>query len=82
MSIPICPHCQGKRFEAKEMSLSYVRYKLHFVICSSCDTIVGVVNHEDLESLNMFFKYQKKTLANIESRLDKIEKALQAFGKR
>lgn len=39
-----CPHCQKSDFEVAEEELKDYIYKLMFVRCKSCKTVVGVMD--------------------------------------
>ena len=45
MAISKCPRCEGTRFEMKEANVKDSRFKLTFVQCAACGTVVGVMDY-------------------------------------
>lgn len=42
-----CPKCAGFLFSNQPGEASGYRFKLNFITCSSCSTVVGVMPHYD-----------------------------------
>lgn len=52
MAISKCPKCESPRFELKEAgNISGSNLKMYFIQCSSCGSVVGVVDYYDTASL-------------------------------
>ncbi|APB77399.1 K(+)-transporting ATPase subunit C [Paenibacillus polymyxa] len=45
MALSKCVSCGGTFFELKETSPTGSRFKFHFIQCSACGGVVGVVDH-------------------------------------
>ena len=43
MAISKCSKCNSTRFELKEANISGSAYRMYFVQCASCGSVVGVV---------------------------------------
>ena len=46
-----CPHCQKSGFEVATESPKDSNYKLMFVRCQWCKTVVGVLDHYNIGNL-------------------------------
>lgn len=51
MAASRCPKCEGHQFEIVEKEVRNARFKMMFVQCSSCGTVVGVRDYENAPSL-------------------------------
>lgn len=51
MATSKCPKCEGTRFEIQIVSPTHSNYKLTFVQCASCGTVVGVLDFFNIGSL-------------------------------
>lgn len=45
MAASKCPKCENTRFELAEESPTGSNYKLQFVRCASCKTVIGVLEY-------------------------------------
>jgi len=66
MAISKCPKCDNTFFELVENSPSKSNYKLLFVQCSRCGTVVGAMDYYNIGTV----------LNKVENNLEKIEKNL------
>ncbi|RYD83029.1 MAG: hypothetical protein EOP53_02005 [Sphingobacteriales bacterium] len=62
MSYSKCPKCEGSSFEIKENSPRHSNFKLLFVQCSSCGTVVGTMDYYNIGA----------RLSEIEKKIDNI----------
>ncbi len=46
-----CPKCESKNFESVLETPSKSNFKLQFIRCTSCKTVVGVLEYYNLGSL-------------------------------
>ena len=51
MAISKCPRCEGTRFEMKEANVKDSRFKLTFVQCAACGTVVGVMDYYNMQNV-------------------------------
>jgi hypothetical protein len=51
MAQPMCPKCERKIFEIKELSPKNSKWKYNFVQCATCGCVVGVVDYYNLGAL-------------------------------
>jgi hypothetical protein len=57
MAVSTCGNCNSTRFELREHSPSGSEFKLSFVQCASCGTVVGVMDYFNIGS--MLEKHEK-----------------------
>lgn len=60
-----CPKCEGTRFESVIETPDNSNFKMQFVRCWSCKTVVGV--HEFYNNGALIFKLAKKLKIDLES---------------
>lgn len=46
-----CPKCGGHRFEMSEFEPEHSRFKIMFIQCASCGTVVGVTDFHNIPVL-------------------------------
>ena len=46
-----CPSCGGYRFEVQEASPLRAAYKVMFIQCTSCGTVVGTTDYYNIPAL-------------------------------
>ncbi len=63
MAQSACPKCSRHVFELKEVTPAGSQFKLTFVQCSSCGTVVGVIDFYNIPKL--LDKIAKKLGVNI-----------------
>jgi predicted nucleic-acid-binding Zn-ribbon protein len=63
MAYSKCPKCDNTRFEVKENSPTHSNFKLLFVQCSSCGTVVGTMDYYNIGA----------RLSEIEKKIDQIK---------
>ena len=51
MAMSSCPKCGTHRFEMKESSPAGSEFKIMFIQCASCGTVVGVTDFYNIPSL-------------------------------
>ncbi|CNI33525.1 Uncharacterised protein [Yersinia frederiksenii] len=51
MALSRCPKCESTRFEMVEKEVANARFKIMFIQCSSCGTVVGTTDYENTPSL-------------------------------
>lgn len=51
MSSSKCPHCQNNSFELSTEAPYGSKYKLTFIRCKSCKTVVGVMDYYNIGTL-------------------------------
>ena len=52
MATSKCPRCEGTSFEIVEAKrLKDANFRMNFIQCSSCGTVVGVTSFHDVSSL-------------------------------
>ncbi len=51
MAVSRCPKCEEHQFEMVEKEIRNARFKMMFIQCSSCGTVVGVTDYENTPSL-------------------------------
>ena len=66
MATSSCPKCGQHRFEIKENGPSGGAYKLMFVQCASCGTVVGV---QDFYNVGAMLLQQNKAIKQIASQV-------------
>ncbi|MEK5058632.1 hypothetical protein BK126_03035 [Paenibacillus sp. FSL H7-0326] len=68
MAVSKCVSCGGASFELKEASPTGSRFKFHFIQCSKCGGVVGVVdymhNGSEHNEIKMLIEDKNKKLAN------------------
>lgn len=65
-----CPKCENQSFEMVEAEPKNWRFKVMFVQCSSCGTVVGVMDFFNLSTLIHELKDKTET---IDDKLEEIE---------
>lgn len=70
MPIPSCPSCKGKVFEVIQKRPKNSTLKLDFVQCSSCGSVVGVLEHPNI---NVILQNHEKMLSEIQQHLSSLE---------
>lgn len=73
MATSSCPKCDKHSFELHTAEPSGSRYKLNFVQCSACGTVVGVVDYYDAGVIG---KKQEKALEDLQKQLNKLQSSL------
>ena len=63
MAMSSCPKCEDHRFEMKESSPTGSEFKIMFIQCASCGTVVGVTDFYNIPSL--LGKIAKKLEVNL-----------------
>ena len=51
MSITKCPKCQSVGFESYAENVTWAKYYITFIRCSSCKTAVGVMESENISAM-------------------------------
>ena len=51
MAMSSCPKCGANSFEMKESSPAGSRFKIMFIQCASCGTVVGVTDFHNIPIL-------------------------------
>jgi Fe2+ or Zn2+ uptake regulation protein len=51
MAVSICPKCGNRTFEAKECTTQNSNYKIQFIQCASCGTVVGAMDFWSISNL-------------------------------
>ncbi len=51
MALSRCPKCESTRFEMVEKEVANARFKMMFIQCSSCGTVVGVTDYENTPNM-------------------------------
>lgn len=51
MATSRCPQCTGSKFEMVETDVSGSRFRIMFIQCQSCGTVVGTMNYENASYL-------------------------------
>ena len=46
-----CPNCVSSSFEVVNETPNHSRFKLQFVRCSSCKTVIGVLEYNNIGAL-------------------------------
>lgn len=64
MAMSSCPKCSNHSFEMKENTPKDSAFKLLFVQCASCGTVVGVQEYFNVSSL--IYKLAKKLGASLD----------------
>lgn len=51
MATSKCSSCSSSRFELKEAEPANSRFKINFIQCASCGSVVGVMDYQSVPSL-------------------------------
>ena len=51
MAMSSCPKCGAHRFEMKESSPTGSKFRIMFIQCASCGTVVGVTDFYNIPNL-------------------------------
>ncbi len=51
MALPSCPKCSNHLFQATQISVSGARFKYTVVNCTSCGTIVGMMDFYNIGNM-------------------------------
>jgi len=51
MAVSSCPRCEGSAFESKPAQPAGSRFKVRFIQCASCGTVVGVLEYFDVGTM-------------------------------
>lgn len=70
MALSLCPKCENHRFEMVEVEPGNWRFKIMFVQCTSCGTVVGTMDYFNLSTL---IHELKEKVENVENKLEDIE---------
>jgi DNA-directed RNA polymerase subunit N (RpoN/RPB10) len=70
MALSLCPKCENHRFEMVEVEPGNWRFKIMFVQCASCGTVVGTMDYFNLSTL---IHELKEKVENVENKLEDIE---------
>lgn len=70
MALPCCPKCGNHSFEMVEGEPGNWRFKIMFVQCTSCKTVVGTMDYFNLSTL---IHELNERIGNIETSLEEIE---------
>ena len=72
MAYSKCPKCESNFFEVVENSPSYCNYKLLFVQCSKCGSVVGVMDYWNIGTVvkSIEEKVTRNSSYNYNSNLD------------
>jgi uncharacterized Zn finger protein len=70
MALSVCPKCENHRFEMVEVEPGNWRFKIMFVQCTSCGTVVGTMDYFNLSTL--IHELEEK-VEIIETKLEDIE---------
>lgn len=70
MALSLCPKCENHSFEMVEVEPGNWRFKIMFVQCTSCGTVVGTMDYFNLSTL---IHELKEKVENVENKLEDIE---------
>ncbi len=70
MDLPRCPKCGNQSFEMVSGEPGNWRFKIMFVQCASCKTVVGTMDYFNLSTL---IHELNERISNIETNLEEIE---------
>ncbi len=73
MSLSKCQKCDSGMFEVVENSPSGSNFKIMFIQCSSCGTVIGTTDYYNVGSL---LKDQEEQINNLNSRLSNVENSI------
>jgi len=73
MANSTCPKCARSWFEVKEAEPTNSQYKIVFVQCSGCGTVVGTMPYYDAGVVS---KQNQEEIAQIKEQLRKIRQSL------
>jgi|GEM_PF-837509 len=80
MLFSACPRCQQRYFEVREESPNGSNFKLNFVQCASCGSVVGVLDYFNigamLEKQEAAIDAQAQALQQIDHKLNVLAAAL------
>jgi uncharacterized Zn finger protein len=70
MALSRCSKCGNESFEMVEVEPKNWRFKVMFVQCTSCGSVVGTMDHFNLSTLILELK---EKIDNVESKLEDLE---------
>lgn len=70
MALPRCPKCENQSFEMVGGEPGNWRFKIMFVQCTSCKTVVGTMDYFNLSTL---IHELNERISHIETSLEEIE---------
>lgn len=70
MDSPKCPKCENQNFEMAAVEPGNWRFKVMFVQCTNCKTVVGTMDYFNLSTL---IHELNEKISNIETSLQEIE---------